>query len=103
MPWIPFFFSEVSGYQLQQIDSIEIKLLWLIPLTGFISLVAAIAKKSVCVASQLAGIMPFVALLYYGLKIGHELFNALRPGAYLTLFLGAVLFIAPRFLKTAKP
>jgi len=101
LPWIRVLFADASGYQLQQLPSDEVKLLWLIPLTGFISVVASIAKRSVGTAAQLAGAMPFLALLYYGSKIGRDIFDILRPGAYLTLILAVVLLIAPRFLKKA--
>jgi Na+-translocating ferredoxin:NAD+ oxidoreductase RnfE subunit len=102
LPWIVFFGSEPSGYQLQQIQTNEVKLLWLIPASAFIALVAAIAKQSVRTASQFAGIAPFLALLYYVMKFGQDIIKILRPGAYLTLFLGAVLLVAPYFLKKAK-
>jgi hypothetical protein len=46
--------------------------------------------------------MPFLALIYYSVKLGQELFQILLIGAYLSLALGAILFIAPRFLEKAK-
>jgi hypothetical protein len=102
LPWIRLLFADLSGYQLQQLPSDTAKLLWLIPLTGFISVVASITKQSVGTAAQFAGVMPFLALLYYGSKIGRDISDILRPGAYLTLLLAAVLLIAPRFLKKTK-
>lgn len=99
LPWIRILFTDLSGYQLQQLPSNGVKLLWLIPITSGIAFFAAFTKKSVCIASQMAGTMPALALLYYWAKLGGDIFQALRPGAYLTLILAAVLFIAPRRLK----
>lgn len=99
LPWIRLLFSDISGYDLQQLPGDEIKLLWLIPITGAISLVASITKQSVVVATQFAGAMPYLALIYYYAKFGQDIFQALRAGAVITLILGAVLIIAPRFLK----
>jgi len=103
LPWIRVLFTDLSGYQLQQLPSDEVKILWLIPLTALISLIASITKQSVGAVAQFAGVMPFLAPLYYGSKIGQSIFDALRPGAFLTLLLAVVLLIAPRFLKKAKP
>jgi hypothetical protein len=102
LPWIKFLFGTPSGYQLQQLPSDEAKLVWVIPVTALIALVAALTKKSVLVAAQAAGAMPFLALIYYRVKLGQELFQILQIGAYLSLALGAVLFIAPRFLEKPK-
>jgi hypothetical protein len=102
LPWIRFFLGTPSGYDLQQIPSDEAKLVWLIPGTALVALVAALTKKSVLVAAQSAGAMPFLALIYYRVKLGQELFQILQIGAYLSLALGAILFIAPRFLEKPK-
>ena len=98
LPWIRILLSNVSGFELQQLGD-EMKLLWGIPAMAAVAVVASIAKQSVLVTAQFAGAIPFLALLYWGLKIGTEIFDALRAGAYLTLFLAAVLLIAPHFLK----
>jgi hypothetical protein len=88
---------------LQQLPSDEVKLVWLIPLAGLLALFSAVAKKGVLAFAQLAGAMPFVALIYYCAKYGQGLIQDLQIGAYLSLALGAILFIAPRFLDKRKP
>lgn len=102
LPWIKFIFGTPSGYELQQLPSDEAKLVWLIPATALVALVAAIAKQGVLVTAQIAGAMPFLALIYYRVKLGEELFQILQIGAYLSLALGAILFITPRFLEKLK-
>jgi hypothetical protein len=103
MPWISFLFGTPSGYQLQQIPDDKIKLVWLIPGIALVSLIAAVTKKGVVTAAQAAGAMPFLALLYYRIKLGEGIFQALQIGAYITLALGAVLFITPWFMDKRKP
>ena len=102
LPWIKFLFGTPSGYDLQQLPSDEAKLVWLIPATALVALLAAMTKKGVLVASQAAGAMPFLALIYYRIKLGEELFQILQIGAYLSLVLGVILFITPRFLEKPK-
>ena len=71
LPWINVFLGQTaSGFQLQQLPSNEVKLIWAIPIGGLLALLAAAAnaKQGVATASQLAGASPFLALLYYGIK-----------------------------------
>ena len=102
LPWINFFLGRPSGYDLQQLPGDEIKLVWLIPLTALLALLSAVAKKGVLTTAQIAVAMPFLALIYYRVKLGQELFQIIQIGAYLSLALGAILFIAPRFLEKPK-
>jgi hypothetical protein len=102
LPWIKFLFGIPSGYDLQQLPSDEAKLVWLIPATALVALLAAIAKQVVLVTAQIAGAMPFLALIYYRVKLGEELFQILQIGAYLSLALGSILFIAARFSDKPK-
>jgi hypothetical protein len=102
LPWIKFIFGTPSGYDLQQLPSDEAKLVWLIPATALVALLAAMIKKGVLVTAQIAGAMPFLALIYYRVKLGEELFQILQIGAYLSLALGVILFITPRFLEKSK-
>jgi len=103
LPWIRLFLITPSGYQLQQIPNSEIKLLWLIPGAALFALLATVTKKGVSTTSQLAGVMPFVGLVYSRYKLGEGLFELLQVGAYLALFLGVVLFVIPRFLTKPRP
>jgi hypothetical protein len=102
LPWIKFLFGTPSGYELQQLPSDEAKLVWFIPGAALVALLAVIAKQGVMVTAQIAGVMPFLALIYYRIKLGEELFQILQIGAYLSLALGAILFIAARFLEKPK-
>ena len=100
LPWLNVFLGQTaSGYQLQQLPSDEAKLIWAIPVGDLLALLAAAAnvKQGVAATSQLAGALPFLALLYYGVKIGQDLLQNLQIGAYLTLILGVALFCAPPF------
>ena len=102
LPWIKFLMATPSGYDLQQIPSEEAKLIWIIPITALLALVATIIKKGVSSFSQIAGAMPFLALMYYRVKLGAGFFQILQIGAYLSLALAAILFVAPRFLEKSK-
>ena len=105
LPWLNVFLGQTaSGYQLQQLPSDEAKLIWAIPAGGLLALLAATAnvRQGIAATSQLAGALPFLALLYYGVKIGQDLLQNLQIGAYLTLILGVALFVLPRFLKKTK-
>jgi len=98
-PWVQIFLGTPSGYQIQQLPSDEAKLVWVIPITALIALVSAISNKSVALAAQTAGAMPFLAAIYYRYKLGEGFFQALQIGAYLSLALGAILLLMPHFLR----
>lgn len=102
LPWVQMLFTGLSGYQLQQLPSDEVKFLLLIPLVAAVALVGAVTGKSMVITAQLAGAMPFIALMYYLAKIGQGLFQALQIGAYLTLFCAAILCVVPHFLLKPK-
>ena len=102
LPWINFLLGTPSGYDLQQIPSEEAKLVWVIPIAALAALVATIMKKGVSSFAQIAGAVPFLALIYYRVKLGEGFFQLLQIGAYLSLALGAILFVAPRFLEKSK-
>ncbi|MDB6019609.1 MAG: hypothetical protein JWR19_4098 [Pedosphaera sp.] len=78
-------------------------MVWLVPFTAFFTLLTAIGKKGVLFTSQLAGAIPFLALIYFRLKLGDRFFLALQVGTYIILVLGAMLFVLPRFLKKPEP
>jgi hypothetical protein len=100
LPWIGIFLGDPSGYQLLQVDEGPAKLVWLIPFAALLSLLATITKQGVAPVAQLAGGIPFVFLIYCLVHIGSDVFQALEIGACFTLFLGAIMLVAPRFLKT---
>lgn len=99
LPWIRILSVGASGFQLQRLPGNEMKLLWFIPIAGLISLLSAITQTHVKHITQFAGIIPFLALTYFGVKIGKDLFQALEVGAWLTLLFGAALFALARCLK----
>ncbi len=102
LPWITLLGS-LSGFDLQKLPSTEAELVWCIPAGAALALLAVAAKTGVGAASQLAGAIPFLALIYYRTKLGDRFFQSLQYGAHLTLFFGAVLFVLPRFLKKKQP
>lgn len=77
LPWINFFLGTPSGYDLQQIPSDEAKLVWVIPIAALAALVATIMKKGVSSFAQIAGAVPFLALIYYRVKLGEGFFQLL--------------------------
>ena len=103
LPWITLFLGAPSAYQLQELPTNEVKLLWFIPGTALLPLFALLAKQAVAPMSQIAGAAPFVALLYYVAKFGTDLFQSLQVGAYLTLLFGVVLSVLPHVLSKSKP
>jgi hypothetical protein len=102
LPWVNVFLGQTaSGYQIQQLPSDGAKLVWTIPVGGLLALLAAAvnAKQGAALLSHLAGVLPFLALVYYCAKIGKELLQSLEIGAYLTLLFGAALLLLPCCLK----
>ena len=103
LPWISFLLATPSAYQLQEIPAMEIRLLWLIPVTALCLFCSILMKRGVRLAALIAGATPFLTLLYYLAKYGADLFQSLRVGAVLTLCLAGLLLILCGFLKTSKP
>jgi len=103
LPWISFLLATLSAYQLQEIPATEIRLLWLIPVTALCLLGSILMKRGVRLAALIAGVTPFLALLYYLAKYGADLFQSLKVGAVLTLCLAGLLLISCGFPKTSKP
>ncbi len=98
LPWINFLGAHPSGFDIQKLGD-EYKLHWLIPLLSVIVIIAGLTKQSQRTAAQLAGAMPFVALIYWFNKFGSDLMNDLSYGAYLALACGAGLEVLSRRLK----
>jgi hypothetical protein len=102
LPWVRILFGTPSGYDLQQLPSNEAKLIWAIPVAALLALLSALAKQGTVNMAQVAGGIPFVALVFYRIRLGDGFFQLLQVGAYLTLALSAILFVAPRFLKKSS-
>jgi hypothetical protein len=102
LPWISIFLANPSGFQIQQLSGTDAKLVWFIPLGGLLALFAAATKQSVASAARVAGLVPFLSLLYYWHELGDGFFQALLIGAWLTLIVAAILFILPSFLTKPK-
>ena len=95
VPWMHFFGARLSGFDFQKLSDVG-KLFWLLPVFAALTLCAGLVGKSQKIAGQLAGAAPFVILAYGLSQLGKELFNALAPGAWIGLVLGAVLFLLVR-------
>jgi hypothetical protein len=97
IPWIQLIFGPLSGFQIQQLPSDEAKLVWAIPVAALGALFAIATKTGISCTSMIVGAMPFIALAYYFQKLGQGFFQALQMGAWVTLCLGAALFVLPFF------
>src|ERR1019366_9645303 len=80
LPWAQIFGASLSGFDLQKLGD-EQRLLWLIPIFCAITIFAGITKRSLKIAGQLTGALPFVVGIYWYYKIGSDLFHILTYGA----------------------
>ena len=98
LPWARFFGANLSGFDLQKMGN-EQRLLWLIPICCAITIFAGASKRGQQIAGQLTGVLPFCVGVYWYTKLGHDLFQILSYGAFLSLAFGLALFILPRKSK----
>ena len=98
LPWARFFGVNLSGFDLQKMGDVQ-RLLWLIPICCAITIFAGASKRGQQIAGQLTGVLPFCVGVYWYTKLGHDLFQILSYGAFLSLAFGAALFILPRKSK----
>jgi hypothetical protein len=94
LPWAQFLGASISGLALTKMND-ENKLLWLIPISAAIALVSGITKKTQSVA-RFAGVLPFLALIFWYHKMEADLFHVMAYGACLSLGFGAALMALPR-------
>jgi hypothetical protein len=96
MPWVTLIFAHPSGYDLQQLGDFH-KVYWCIPAFAGISILATLFQRShQRTAAQIAGLMPFLLLLFWVLKAEKEagdLLRALNSGAYVALACGLGLML----------
>lgn len=97
LPWIDVIIAKPSGMDFQK-ESEAAKLLWLMPILSALTIFAGMAGKSAKIASQLAGLTPFV-ILAYGRLHEEQLFHVLGVGAYIALILGFFLIVLPHSQK----
>ena len=102
VPWVKMLFVGISGYQISQLSSDELKLVWVVPVTALLAISAVVSKQFVRPLCQIAGATPFIALLYYCTREGTDLLQILDVGAYFTLFLGMVLIVLGSSAKQPK-
>ena len=98
LPWAHFWGANLSGFDLQKLGGGQ-RLLWLIPIFCAIAIFAGITKRSQKIIGQLTGALPFCVGVYWYTKLGHDLFQILTYGAFLSLAFGLALFILPRKSK----
>ena len=98
LPWARFFGANLSGFDLQKLGGGQ-RLLWLIPICCAITIFAGLTKRGQQIAGQLTGVLPFCVGVYWYTKLGHDLFQILTYGTFLSLAFGLALFILPRKSK----
>lgn len=103
LPWISLLGAKLNGMDIQRNFS-SYQLVWIMPLLAVITLVMNIAKLPIKSVSQLAGMSPFVILLYAANRLNANLsdfFKLLEYGAWVALVSGLVLAFTP--YNTKKP
>jgi hypothetical protein len=84
LPWAQLFGQGLSGLQIAKLGSYG-NWAWVAPLTAGYVLLRCFVSPPVAGGRLVAGIAPFIGLLYGLSKVGTDLFHVLSIGAYLTL------------------
>jgi hypothetical protein len=93
LPWAHILGQPVSGFDLQKLGGNQ-KLLWLIPISCGITIVAGYLKQGQKTAANFAAALPFLALIYWTQQLGVDVIkNVLAFGAYAGLALALVLAV----------
>lgn len=95
LPWATIFGALISGFDLQKDGGGKLSL-WLIPLLSAISVITILSKRSVSIVGPLTGMTPYLAAIYWYVKLGNDLFRVMTYGAYISLLCGACLIALSR-------
>ncbi len=99
LPWAQILGQSISGFDLQKLGGNQ-KLLWLIPISCAMTIIAGYMKQGQKSAAQFAGVLPFFALAYWVHLLGVDVVkNVLAFGAYAGLGLGLALIVLSFKLK----
>ena len=98
LPWVNIFGATPSGFDFQKLGQNQL-LLWFIPISCAITVIAAITKRSQEIAGQLTGVLHYLVGIYWYTKVGGNLFHILTYGGYLSLIFGAALLVLARKRK----
>ena len=102
LPWAQLFGFSASGYGVTKLGSYA-NLLWLIPAAGLLALVLNLqASPHRTTGGVIAGLMPWLALVFAVADVGNNLFHLLSIGAYVTLAASLTL-LAKSALPSAEP
>lgn len=100
LPWGKLFFFTGSGYDLAINLGGEAKLLWLIPIASIAVIAVAFYEGNTNtnslgkISSIIAGVLPYIGLVYGLSQVGKDLFEVLAIGAYLALIIGFILILS---------
>lgn len=98
LPWAHFFGSEISGLDIQK-NFQSYRLVWLLPLAAFLSVVFGAIGLPAGVLRRIAGIMPFAIAIYSMNKFGNDFWQLVAWGGWLALAAGAMLILIPGISK----
>lgn len=98
LPWIKFG-AALNGLDIQTHFE-SYRLIWLMPLLAFFTLVASLARQNTSAIRRLAGLCPFAILAYAMSNLGAGLVEDIQVGGWLALISGAVLVFTPNEPKT---
>jgi hypothetical protein len=97
LPWVTFLGTELTGAALQK-HFPSYRLIWVMPLLAAITFLFNLARVQLEPIRRLAGLCPFVILAVAMSRLGPEIIEELKYGAWIGLIAGLLLTFIP-----AKP
>jgi len=101
-PWVKLLGADISGLDIQK-NFPSYRLVWLLPVFAGATILINIAGQKTDLIRRLAGLCPFVILVYALNELGSQLFQSIAIGGWLALVGGAALILIPTVHKSKNP
>jgi hypothetical protein len=97
-----FAWCRLSGLDIQK-NFPAYRLVWLLPVLAGATILINLAGQKTDLIRRLAGLCPFVILVYALNELGSQLFQSIAIGGWLALLGGAALIVIPTTRKSKNP
>ena len=101
-PWVNLLGADISGLDIQK-NFPSHRLVWLLPVFAGATIFINLAGQKTDLIRRLAGLCPFVILVYALNELGSQLFQSIAIGGWLALLGGAFLILIPSARKSKNP